>query len=105
MSLSQGQKQLLCLCRAVLRRKTSAVLVLDEAMSAVDGHTEQVMVRVLESEFAEHTVVSVAHRLNTVRKFDRVVVLEGGRVVEVGEPEGLLEKPDAKLRALWNSQG
>lgn len=104
-SLSQGQKQLLCLCRAVLRRKTSAVLVLDEAMSAVDGHTEQVMVRVLESEFAEHTVVSVAHRLNTVRKFDRVVVLEGGRVVEVGEPEGLLEKPDGKLRALWNSQG
>ncbi|KAJ6439410.1 ABC multidrug transporter [Purpureocillium lavendulum] len=103
-SLSQGQKQLLCLCRAVLRRKTSAVLVLDEAMSAVDGHTEQVMVRVLESEFAEHTVVSVAHRLNTVRNFDTVVVLEGARVVEVGQPEALLEKPDGKLRALWNSQ-
>ncbi|UNI24672.1 hypothetical protein JDV02_010402 [Purpureocillium takamizusanense] len=103
-SLSQGQKQLLCLCRAVLRRDTSAVLVLDEAMSAVDGHTEQVMVRVLEGAFARHTVVSVAHRLNTVRKFDRVVVLEAGRVVEVGEPERLLDIPDGRLRALWDSQ-
>lgn len=103
-SLSQGQKQLLCLCRAVLRRDTSALLVLDEAMSAVDGHTEQLMVRVLEAEFAQHTVISVAHRLNTVRGFDRVVVLEGGKIVEVGNPEELLGLADGKLRALWDSR-
>lgn len=104
-TLSLGQKQLFCLCRAVLRRETSAVLVLDEAMGAVDGQTESVMVRVLETEFAQHTVISVAHRLNTVRKFDRVVVLDKGRVVEVGEPNALLDKVDGRFRALWNRQG
>ncbi|KAK5998615.1 ABC multidrug transporter B [Cladobotryum mycophilum] len=92
LGLSQGQKQLLCLARAVLRKDSSAILVLDEAMSAVDRPTEDVMVRVLEEEFRGHTIVSVVHRLNTVAKFDTVVVLDRGRMVEVGKPEELLDK-------------
>ncbi|EXV01691.1 ABC transporter [Metarhizium robertsii] len=83
LGLSQGQKQLLCLARALIRKDISAVLVLDEAMSAVDRGTEELMVKVLEEEFAHHTVLSVVHRLNTVLKYDQVVVLDGGTVAEV----------------------
>jgi ATP-binding cassette, subfamily C (CFTR/MRP), member 1 len=56
-SLSQGQKRLLYLARAILQNRSSAVLVLDEAMSAVDQQTEDILVRVLETEFANHTVI------------------------------------------------
>lgn len=104
LTLSQGQKQLVCLCRAVLRKHKSRILVLDEAMSAVDGNTEQVMVRILETEFSEHTVVSVAHRLNTVRKFDVVVVMDRGKVAEAGQPDELLKNRDGLFYSMWNSQ-
>lgn len=105
LSFSHGQKQLACLCRAVLRKDTGNILALDEAMSAVDGETEKVMVEVLDREFANHTIISVAHRLNTVRHYDQIVVLEKGKVVETGEPDALLEKEDGRFRALWNARG
>ncbi|KID79154.1 ABC transporter atnG [Metarhizium brunneum] len=104
LGLSQGQKQLLCLARALIRKDISAVLVLDEAMSAVDRETEELMVKVLEEEFAHHTVLSVVHRLNTVLKYDQVVVLDGGTVAEVGKPETLLQDQNGRFRALWDGQ-
>ncbi|KAF5123587.1 ABC transporter gloK [Metarhizium anisopliae] len=104
LGLSQGQKQLLCLARALIRKDISAVLVLDEAMSAVDRGTEELMVKVLEEEFAHHTVLSVVHRLNTVLKYDQVVVLDGGTVAEVGKPETLLQDQNGRFRALWDGQ-
>jgi ABC-type multidrug transport system fused ATPase/permease subunit len=91
LSLSVGQQQLVCLARAILRKKESNILVLDEAMSAVDGETEKLMVAVLETEFASHTVLSVVHRLDTVRKFDSLVVLDGGRIVHVGSPRDMID--------------
>lgn len=102
LGLSHGQKQLLCLARALVRQDISAVLILDEAMSAVDQETEELMVKILEEEFANHTVLSVVHRLNTVRKYDQVMVLDGGKVVEAGEPEALLKDPNGRFRALWD---
>ena len=104
LGLSQGQKQLLCLARALMRKETSAVLVLDEAMSAVDQQTEELMVKVLEEEFSRHTVISVVHRLNTVRKFDSIVLLDKGVAVEVGPPEELLKKDGGRFRALWDGE-
>jgi ABC-type multidrug transport system fused ATPase/permease subunit len=77
------------------------VLVLDGVMSAVDACTEEMMVGVLETEFTDHTVISVAHRLNTVRGSDRVVVLEDGYLVEEGPPEELMRKDGGRFRALW----
>jgi ABC-type multidrug transport system fused ATPase/permease subunit len=91
LSLSVGQQQLVCLARAILRKKKSNILVLDEAMSAVDSETEKLMVAVLETEFASHTVLSVVHRLDTVRKFDSLVVLDGGRIVHVGSPRDMID--------------
>ncbi|EHK26512.1 uncharacterized protein TRIVIDRAFT_20223, partial [Trichoderma virens Gv29-8] len=90
LALSYGQKQLLCLARAIVRKETSKIVILDEAMSAVDHHTEELMIRALEAEFTEHTIVSIVHRLNTVRKFDTLVVLDEGKIIEMGLPGQLI---------------
>ena len=104
-SLSEGQKQLFCLARAIVKRNESRILVLDEAMSSVDRQTEDLMVRVIDEEFSSHTVISVVHKLNTTMGFDRVAVLEAGKVAEIGTPAELLEKEQGIFRALWERSG
>ncbi|KAK1993869.1 ABC transporter [Colletotrichum falcatum] len=79
--LSKGQMQLLCLARAIVRKDSSKILILDEATSAVDQETEEVMGNVIESEFTAHTVVSVAHRPEALRGITKVVTMELGRIV------------------------
>lgn len=89
-NLSAGQRQLLCLARAALR---GARLVLcDEATASVDRDTDDEVQRVLASAFPNSTLVSVAHRLETVVDYDLVVVLHSGAVAEVGEPAELLAR-------------
>lgn len=89
-NLSQGQRQLCCLARALLRRPK--LIVLDEATSAVDQATDAAIQISLRREFAGCTVLVVAHRLSTVADFDRLLVLDGGRVAEMGTPEELLRR-------------
>jgi ABC-type multidrug transport system fused ATPase/permease subunit len=89
-NLSQGQRQLCCLARALLRRPK--LVVLDEATSAVDRATDAAIQISLRREFAGCTVLVVAHRLSTVADFDRLLVLDGGRVAEMGTPEELLRR-------------
>ncbi|KAJ0103906.1 ABC transporter atnG [Diaporthe amygdali] len=102
-SLSHGQKQLLCLARAVVNKTASKILILDEATSAVDQETESLIVKILETEFASHTVVSVVYRLHTVRDSDIVIVLDTGSVVEMGPPGQLLAVEGGRFRSMWNS--
>ena len=102
--LSHGQKQLFCLARALLRKDSGHVLVLDEATSSVDKHTDAVMRKVIEEEFASHTVISVAHRLSSLEWCDRIVVLDKGRIVEVGRPEELMKIEGGWWRRLWDAQ-
>ncbi|KAK1622226.1 ABC transporter [Colletotrichum phormii] len=85
--LSKGQKQLLCLARAIVRKNSSRVLVLDEATSAVDQETEDKMARIIESEFADHTIISVIHRPQALRGIDKIVTLQDGRVASIGTAE------------------
>ncbi|KAI3559180.1 ABC transporter [Colletotrichum abscissum] len=85
--LSKGQKQLLCLARALVRKNSSKVLVLDEATSAVDQETEDMMARIIESEFVDHTIISVVHHPQALRGIDKIVTLQDGRVVSVGSAE------------------
>ncbi|KAF4969630.1 hypothetical protein FSARC_3209 [Fusarium sarcochroum] len=99
-ALSHGQKQLFFLARAVLRKRDGKVVLLDEATSSVDQKTEETIRGVIENEFKEHTVVSITHRLNTIINFDRVIVMEKGCVVEIGEPKSLLAS-DSRFKALW----
>ncbi|OAQ99177.1 hypothetical protein LLEC1_01741 [Akanthomyces lecanii] len=104
LKLSQGQKQLVCMARALASKDESSILILDEAMSTVDKQTEELMVKILEDHFAEHTIISVVHRLNTVERFDTVLLLDAGEVVEAGSPEQLLAKENGRFRALWHGK-
>jgi ATP-binding cassette subfamily C (CFTR/MRP) protein 1 len=103
LGLSQGQKQLFCLARAMLRKDDAKLLILDEATSSVDKHTDELMRAVIEQEFKTHTVISVAHRLSSLLSCDRVVVMDEGRLVEVGAPTALAET-DGWWRRLWEAQ-
>ena len=89
-AFSVGQKQLLCLARALLRR--NKFLVLDEATSNVDMNTDAFIQRVIREKFLDTTVITIAHRLNTIADYDKVVVMKRGRVVEQGSPWELIEK-------------
>jgi ABC-type multidrug transport system fused ATPase/permease subunit len=92
--LSQGQQQIFCLARAMLRTG-GKILVLDEATSNVDAETDQLMQRLIREEFAGYTIITVAHRLDTVLDSDRIVVLDSGTIVEVGSPSELLSRASA----------
>ncbi|KAI9739929.1 MAG: hypothetical protein M1818_004985 [Claussenomyces sp. TS43310] len=87
-NLSQGQKQLLCLARAILSRPK--LLILDEATSAVDMTTDTLIQRSIREEFANTTLLVVAHRLSTVEDFDRILVMKDGVAAEFGSPKELL---------------
>lgn len=103
-SLSQGQKQLFCLARAWLRKDKSPILVLDEATSNLDHRTEDLIQGIIRAEWKGMTVIAVVHRLNTVVDFDRIAVLENGRLIEFDAPGKLLDKRDGAFRALWDRQ-
>ena len=86
--LSGGQRQRLALARVFLRG--APILVIDEATTAVDSETEELIHASIQRFARRHTIVVIAHRLATVRQADRVVVLEGGRIAEMGTPASLL---------------
>lgn len=103
LGFSQGQMQLFAVARALLRK--SKLLVVDEMTSSVDAVTEAKMMSVIRAEFADSTVLAVAHRLNTIRDFDKVVIMDKGRVVEVGPPSDLLAQEGGYFRTMWERSG
>jgi ATP-binding cassette, subfamily C (CFTR/MRP), member 1 len=74
--------------------------LLDEATSNVDGETDKLMQALIRSEFRDHTVITVAHRLETIMDSDVVLVLDGGKLVEAGPPTELAAKEGGKFRSL-----
>jgi ATP-binding cassette subfamily B protein len=101
-SLSGGQRQRLAIARAVLR--DAEILVLDDALSAVDTETERRILEAIESRHGRRTTIVIAHRLSTLSVADRVVVLDRGRVRDVGTPEELRRRSGLYAR-LWEIQG
>ncbi|KAF7914004.1 uncharacterized protein EAF01_000410 [Botrytis porri] len=97
---SHGQRQLFCLARAILRG--GRIIVLDEATSSVDSETDKLMQRVIREVFEGCTIVAVAHRLDTIADFDRIVLLGKGEVVESGRFGKLMEMEGA-FRELYDS--
>ena len=92
-ALSDGQKQLFCVARALVRRPT--ILVLGEATADLDQESANKLLQVIEENFTDTTVISIAHRLNFIRGSDRVPVLDaGGTVNAFGPPEELLKDSD-----------
>lgn len=102
-NFSVGQRQLLSLARALLRR--SQVLVLDEATAAVDVATDVLIQKTIRDEFKSCTMLIIAHRLNTIIDSDRVLVMDGGEVVEFDSPQNLLANEDSKFAGMVRSTG
>ena len=89
-NLSLGQRQLICIARALLKK--TKILIMDEATASIDKKLDQVIQEVIMNQMKNKTVITIAHRLETITGYDRVVVLENGRKVEEGSPEELVRK-------------
>ena len=100
-NLSGGQRQRVALARALFR--DSQIILLDEATGAVDSETEQEIQSALNELYGRRSILVVAHRLSSVRRADRIIVIDNGRVVESGPPS-LLLRSDSRCRALFAAQ-
>ncbi|XP_018335877.1 multidrug resistance-associated protein 1-like isoform X2 [Agrilus planipennis] len=92
-NFSVGQRQLICLARALLRR--SKVLILDEATASVDLKTDDLIQKTIKTKFQNCTIIKIAHRLNTIMDSNRILVLEGGSVVDFDTPSALLSNKNS----------
>ncbi|CCF56859.1 hypothetical protein KAFR_0B05630 [Kazachstania africana CBS 2517] len=102
-NLSVGQRQLMCLARALLI--PSKILVLDEATAAVDVETDKIVQETIRTAFKDRTILTIAHRLNTIMDSDRIIVLDKGEIVEFDTPDELLAKPESLFYSLCNEAG
>ncbi|KYQ56410.1 Multidrug resistance-associated protein 4, partial [Trachymyrmex zeteki] len=103
-NFSVGQRQLICLARAILRN--NRLLVLDEATANIDSHTDALIQDTIRSSFKECTVITIAHRLNTIIDSNRIIVMENGSIVEFGCPYELLhDKPNGYFSQMVEKTG
>lgn len=100
--LSTGQKQLVALARAILA--DPQIFIMDEATSAVDTKTEHLIQHAIEQVLAERTSFVIAHRLSTIRSADRILVIDGGRIVELGDHQQLLDRRGVYFQLHHESQ-
>ena len=99
-NLSSGEKQLLCICRAIL--KQNKVVLMDEATANIDIKTEQVIQRLIKEKFKDSTVITIAHRLNTIINSDKVLVLSKGEISEFDSPQNLLKDKSSEFYSYVN---
>ncbi|KAM9818916.1 ATP-binding cassette sub-family C member 10 [Syngnathus typhle] len=102
-TFSVGQRQLLCLSRALLTR--AKVLCVDEATASVDHKTDQLLQKTIADRFRHQTVLTIAHRLNTIMDCERVLVMHAGKVVDFDTPAALCQKDDSLFQRLLGRQG
>ena len=99
-NLSSGEKQLICILRAILRK--NKIVLMDEATANIDIKTEQIIQKLIHEEFVDSTVLTIAHRLNTIINSDRVLVLSKGEVEEYDDPQTLLDDTDSMFYSYAN---
>lgn len=102
-NLSMGQKQLVCLARALLHK--TKLLVLDEATAAVDLETDALIQQTIRKEFSNCTILTIAHRLNTILDYDRIMVLDHGSIVEFDSPQNLLKNQGSRFFQMAQDAG
>ena len=99
-NLSVGQKQLVCIARAILRK--SKIVVMDEATANIDMNTEQIIQKALNLVLENSTVITVAHRIKTIVNYDKILVLDNGMVKEFDSPTNLLKDENSLFHELWS---
>ena len=97
-NLSVGERQMICLTRALLKR--SKVIVLDEATSAIDHITDSLIQKTIRNAFSESTIITIAHRINTIIDYDRILVLDKGEIAEFDTPTKLFSNKKSIFRSL-----
>ncbi|PFH46615.1 hypothetical protein AMATHDRAFT_154310 [Amanita thiersii Skay4041] len=102
-NFSQGQRQLIAMARALLRR--SSIIVLDEATSSIDFATDGKIQATIREQFTDSLLLTVAHRLRTIIDYDRLIVLDKGRIVEFDTPWNLIQKEDGVFRSMCLKSG
>ena len=102
-NFSVGERQLLCLARAIVEEPR--VLVLDEATASVDTQSDSFIQQMLRTRFQNTTLLTIAHRLHTIMDYDLVIVMENGKCVELDHPSRLLEKSDGLFTSFVEATG
>ncbi|XKL66880.1 hypothetical protein PGB90_010300 [Kerria lacca] len=102
-NFSVGQRQLICLARALLRK--TKILVLDEASAGIDLETDELIQFTIRSVYKNKTILTVAHRLNTIMDYDRIIVLDKGVIVEYDSPEALLKRKNSVFYEMASDAG
>ncbi|KAI8975515.1 multi drug resistance-associated protein MRP [Mycotypha africana] len=102
-NFSVGQRQLICLARALLRRTT--ILILDEATAAIDVETDAIIQDTIRKQFAHCTILTIAHRINTVLDSDRILVLDKGRISEFDSPKSLIDNKKSIFYSMAKEAG
>jgi len=100
--LSGGERQRVAIARAIL--KNAPILVLDEATSSLDSHSEMLIQDALNTLMQGKTTIVIAHRLSTIQKMDRIIVIDNGRIIEEGSHHDLLQNQDSLYYKLWTLQ-
>ena len=100
-NFSVGERQLVCLARALVQK--SKIIVMDEATANVDFKTDNLIQEVIRHKFKDSTVLTIAHRLNTIMDYDKVLILDGGRMVEFDKPDILIQNGGIFAELVKNS--
>lgn len=102
-NLSQGQRQLMCLARSLL--KNPKVILLDEATASIDYKSDALIQQTIRDEFSNSTILTIAHRLRSIIDYDRILVMDAGRVVEYDDPYALISNKETLFYSMCENSG